>query len=272
MQDSIGHEPLADRWRQYNQTRLSGDKKTANKHLVEFIQRLQQRPETEIRQFVDYVCGEVLDVVEGTVFNNGLAVSEAKVRIQHPLFRDVILPALMEQYLRGSARHILWIGQLEQFFYSDVATWARFLTALGMPGHFCMLHFFIKSYELEPSQRTLRILLNKLAQRIDRSLWDFPHTVLVVPEVLNEELALFRTYWQQAANKDEWLEALAFWTFAADGWAQYRAAPEAYDSYEACLRLRITQAGATEFLPLLENTVVRYFFSAPPAEEALDGG
>ena len=272
MQNSISHEPLADRWHQYNQIRLSGDKKTANKHLLEFIQRLQQRPETEIRQFVDYVCGEVLDAVEGGSSNNGAAVSEAPVRIQHPLFRDIILPVLTEQYLRGSARHILWIGQLEQFFYSDKAASARLLTALGLPEDFFVLHFFVKSYEIEPSQRTLRILLNRIARLIDLYLCEFPHTVLVVPEVLNEGLAFFRTYWQQAADKDEWLEALAFWTFAADGWAQYRAAPEAYDSYEACLRLRITQAGATEFLPLLENTVVRYFFSAPPAEEALDGG
>ena len=272
MQDSTSHELLADRWHQYNQIRLSGDKKTANKRLLELIQWLKQRPETEIRAFVDDVCSQVLDAVGEEVFNNGLAVSENKVRIQHPLFRDVILPVLTEQYLRGSARHIRWIGQLEQFFYSDKAASVRFLTALGLPGDFFVLHFFIKSYEIEPSQRTLGILLNRTARLIDLSLCEFPHTVLVVPEVLNEGLAFFRTYCQQATDKDEWQEALSFWTFAADCWTQYSAAPQAYGSYEACLRLRVTQAGATEFLPLLENTVVRYYFPAPPAKKIHDGG
>jgi len=62
MDGTTTHNELADIWGKYNQVRVAGDKKTANKLLVGYIGLLKQQDEKDIKIFVDNVCGLTLDL------------------------------------------------------------------------------------------------------------------------------------------------------------------------------------------------------------------
>lgn len=184
MQDFSNQPSLTETWIRYNQVRLSGDKKTANKLLTTYIQLLKQQPAADIRRIVDELCHQILDKSDDVISNNGYYASEGSVRIQHPLFKEIILPVLTEQYFRESARHIKWIGQLEQFFYSDASTSLSFLKSLNLPFPFMALHFFEKSYTIDPQQHTLKLILAKMAQTINYFFTNYPMLSLPIPTCL----------------------------------------------------------------------------------------
>jgi hypothetical protein len=58
--------------------------------------------------------------------------------------KTLFCPYLKTKYQKESARHIKWIGQLEQFFYSDNDTADVFLQELNIAGHF-EARFFLKN-------------------------------------------------------------------------------------------------------------------------------
>ncbi|MBK7959444.1 MAG: hypothetical protein IPK03_15980 [Bacteroidetes bacterium] len=126
MDDTTTYNKLTDIWDKYNQVRVAGDKKTANNLLVDYIDLLKQQDEKDIKIFVDNICSLTLDLDDKIIYNNGTEVSDKDIRIQHPLFKEIILPILKDQYKKDSAKHIRWIGQFEQFFYSDNATTQAF--------------------------------------------------------------------------------------------------------------------------------------------------
>ena len=112
------HNELKGLWTKYNEVRLSGAKKKANELLKYFIGLLKKQDKGTIKAFADQICHDVLDS-SSIIENNGSVVSGQTIRIQHPLFKEIIVPVLAEQYEKDSAIHIKWIAQLEQFFYSD---------------------------------------------------------------------------------------------------------------------------------------------------------
>ncbi len=107
------HEDLNKKWSNYNQTRLKGNKKLANKLLSIFIKSILIYDECIIEDFVYQICSAVLK--DEIISNNGADVSNAKIRIQHPLFKEVILPVLIKEYKKNNPLYIRWIAQFEFF-------------------------------------------------------------------------------------------------------------------------------------------------------------
>jgi len=236
MDDITTHNKLTDIWDKYNQVRVAGDKKTANKLLADYIVLLKKQDEKTIKNFVDNICSSTLDTDNQVIANNGTEVSAKDTRIQHPLFKEIILPILKDRYKKGSSKHIKWIGQLEQFFYSDNATTTAFLKELNIIGHFETRHFFEKSFALDNNQKTLTLLLNRIAQDINYDTHEVPIGVLVDPEVLDKELMIFRQYWQQSGTKSIWEVVLTKWELIAKHWTLYLGTHDKYDNFENYLK------------------------------------
>ncbi len=232
MDDTATHSKLIDIWDKYNQVRVAGNKKTANKLLVDYIGLVKQQDEKDIKIFVDNICALTLDTDDKIICNNGTEVSDKDIRIQHPLFKEIVLPILKDQYKKGSAKHIKWVGQLEQFFYSDNATTETFLKELQITGYFEARHFFEKSFAIENNQKTLTLLLNRIAQDINYYTHEVPIGVLVDPDVLDKEVLNFRQYWQQCDKKNVWEAVLTEWELIAKHWTLYLATQDKYDNFE----------------------------------------
>lgn len=139
---------VTDLWNKYNQTRLAGDKKTANKLLREIIDVLKQKDGNFVANFIEDLCKKTLNSNE-ILSNNGTQVSSNRDRIQHPIFKEIILPILADQYLSDNPLHIKWIGQFEQFFYSDNKMTAEFLKQINIDGYFYASYFFEKSFVID---------------------------------------------------------------------------------------------------------------------------
>ncbi|MBB2147181.1 hypothetical protein GM921_16900 [Pedobacter sp. LMG 31464] len=235
MNNTTALNKLTDIWNKYNQVRLAGDKKTANKLLADYIGLLKQEDQKDIKIFVDNICSLTLDTDDKIISNNGTEVSEKDTRIQHPLFKEIILPILKDQYKKDSAKHIKWIGQLEQFFYSDYTTTITFLRELNITEYFEARYFFEKSFAINNSQNTLTLLLNRMAKTINFYTHEVPMGVLVNPDVLAEELIIFRQYWQQSNTKNIWEATLTEWELISKHWTLYVATKNKYDSFETYL-------------------------------------
>jgi hypothetical protein len=236
MDDTTTHSKLTDTWIKYNQVRVVGDKKTANKLLVDYIGLLKQQDEKVIKIFVDNICSLTLEADNKIIYNNGTEVSDKDIRIQHPLFKEIVLPILKDQYKKGSAKHIKWVGQLEQFFYSDNATTELFLKELNITCYFEARYFFEKSFAIDNNQKTLTLLLNRIAQDINYYTHEVPIGVLVDPDVLDKEIMTFRQYWQQCDTKNIWEAVLTEWELIAKHWTLYLATQDKYDSFENYLK------------------------------------
>jgi hypothetical protein len=113
MRDTTIDSKFTDIWDKYNQVRIAGDKKSANILLMSYIDLLKQQDEKDIKIFVDEICSLSLDTDDKIIYNNGIEVSDKDIRIQYPLFKEIILSILKDQYKKDSAKHIKWIGQLE---------------------------------------------------------------------------------------------------------------------------------------------------------------
>ena len=237
MGDTTTQSKLTDIWDKYNQVRVAGDKKTANKLLLDYIDFLKQQDENDIKIFVDNICNLTLEADNKIISNNGTEVSDKDIRIQHPLFKEIVLPIIKDQYKRGSAKHIKWIGQLEQFFYSDNATTEAFLRELNITGNFEARHFFEKSFAIDNNQKTLSLLLNRIAQDINYYTHEVPIGVLVDPDVLDKELMTFRAYWQQSDTKNLWEALLNEWVLIAKHWKFFIEKRDQYDNFENYLRI-----------------------------------
>ncbi|TKC06573.1 hypothetical protein FA048_15295 [Pedobacter polaris] len=234
--DHVAHSKLTDTWDRYNQVRIAGDKRTANKILVDYIALLKQQDEQEIKIFVDHICSLTLEIDDKIIANNGTEVSDRDTRIQHPLFKEIILPVLKKQYQKGSPKHIKWIGQLEQFFYSDNTTTNTFLKELNISEYFEARYFFEKSFALDNSQKTLSLLLNRIAKDINYYVHELPTVVLAEPEFLEKELEIFRLYLQQFDNKNIWEVSLSEWELIAKHWKLHVAAKDEYGDFEDYLK------------------------------------
>lgn len=227
---------MNDIWNEYNHVRITGDKKKANKLLFDFIEYLKQQDKKDIHLFVDDICGQILDLDHELLSNNGTDVSDKEIRIQHPLFKEVILPILKEEYKKNNPKYIKWIGQFEQFFYSDRNSTEAFLRELNIDGFFEPRFFFEKSLALDKNQKTLTLLLYKIAQDLNYYTHEVPMAVLATPEVLSEEIATFRKFWEQSESKYDWEASLLEWELIAKHWSIYLETQVRYDNFENYLK------------------------------------
>jgi hypothetical protein len=223
---------LRNIWENYNRTRIAGDKKTANKLLQEYIGLLKSESSFSREEFDEKICNEILEADNCIIDNNGTEVSDKEYRIQHPLFKEIILPVLIEKYKTNSARHIKWIGQLEQFFYSDFQASKRLLDAIGIDGHFSTSFFLEKSFSIEQSQKTLHLILDRMARDFDYYTHEIPFGVLIEPTVFDRELKLFESYYEQSDSKSDWTLNLNKWRTVALLWRAYFSSKNEYVNFE----------------------------------------
>ncbi len=240
---------------EYNQLRLKGDKKTANKILIEFINGLKNENQKTIESFVYSICKLVLDKA-GQLSNNGTDVSNSNNRIQHPLFKEILIPVFIRKYKENEATYIRWIGQLEQFFYSDNNTTQLFLESIKDElsesvqldsksnqdktiscRNFSTQSFFIKSYHIEPDQKTLDLLLDRLAQDIFYAMHELPTGILVEPDIFINDIKEFEFYFEKSNKKAKWESYLHKWKSMGQHWKEYSENKSNYKGFKHYLDL-----------------------------------
>lgn len=231
MDGIAGHPELPTLWADYNKVRLSGDKKIANKKLAVFISLLKQENNDIITSFSDSICKEVLRQ-PAILATNGGAISEQPLRIQHPLFRDIIVAVLSDQYKQDSAVHIRWIGQFEQYFYSDNSTTQTFLSEIEVQFPFDTVFFFERSYALSADPFTLDLLLQRIGRGIGYATHEVPAGVLFDPNAFDRVVQKFRSYWEKSDNKESWRVRLNEWTLLGQHWRTYHETKNDFDSFE----------------------------------------
>ncbi len=224
----IENTDLNQKWIAYNQERLAGNKKSANNLLDTFIKSILTYEEDVVEDFVYTMCSTVLK--DDILSNNGTEVSNAEIRIQHPLFQKVILPVLVKKYKEKYALYIRWIGQLEQFFYSDEKTTAMFLEEINDElrdveqfsiatnkyehvkcRYFSTKSFFIKSFEISPNQITLKLILDTLARHIDYVTHELPSGLLEDVDVFTQHIDEFKYYYKQLEEKHRCEKQIEEW-------------------------------------------------------------
>jgi hypothetical protein len=228
---------LNELWDSYNHARVSGDKKKSNDFLKKFIGDLKKQNETEINSFVDMLCESIFDKENPLDDNLSEVESNKQFAIQYPLFKEIVVPVLVAQHKKSSAKHIRWIAQFEQWFYSDYRFTQAFLKELNIDGTFESISFLEQSYSIDNNQKTLDLLLHRMAQDINNFLHETPIGMLVVPEVLNKKLLIFRNYWQQSINNKDWQKTLIYWELIASHWAKYCENEDQYSGFEQYLKI-----------------------------------
>jgi hypothetical protein len=237
MDIAVLNSSLQTLWEEYNQVRLLGQKKKANNLLADFIQRLKQQEQDVIQHFVDAICAAILETDAEVLANNGIAVSSLPERIQHPLFKEIILPVLAAKYLQNSSRHIKWIGQFEQFFYADVVTTMGFLQQINQADFFDAAYFFEKAFTISQEQKALTLLLDQLAKTICYYFHEVPYGVLATPEILQAVLQQFKNYWTLSQQQSRWAADLSYWEQLANHWTRYNSDSNANNDFAHYLSL-----------------------------------
>ncbi len=231
----IENEDLNQKWIEYNQERLVGCKKSANHLLNVFINSILTYEENVIEDFVYKICSIVLK--DSILSNNGTEVSNAGIRIQHPLFQKVILSVLIKKYKENDALYIRWVGQLEQFFYSDNRITNMFLEEINDElrdatqfspetnkyenikcRYFSTKSFFIKSFEISPSQITLKLILDTLAKHLDYVTHELPCGLLGGADCFIEDVTEFKYYWKKFEDKNKWKKQIKEWDSIINHW------------------------------------------------------
>lgn len=248
----LENEYLNKQWSDYNQIRLSGNKKLANKLLDIFIESILLYDEYVIEDFVYKICSIVLE--NEIISNNGTKASNSQFRIQHPLFQKVILPTLIKKYKENDPLYIRWIAQFEQFFYSDRRTTNYFLEKINDKlreavqfsaetnqyenikcRYFSTKYFLIKSFELEPTQATLHLILKRLAQDIYYQTHELPSAILADADDFMKEIKQFKYYYEKYNNKNKWKKQVQEWTDVGNHWKTYSTEQNKFKSFEEYL-------------------------------------
>lgn len=248
----IENEELNQKWIEYNKERLSGSKKSANHLLDIFIKSICAYEKDVIEDFVYEICSIVLK--DNILFNNGTDVSNAKIRIQHPLFQRVILPILTKKYKENDALYIRWLGQFEQFFYSDNRMTNMFLEEINDElrdavqfssetnkyenikcRYFSTKYFLIKSFEIEPNQITLKLILDTLAKHIDYVTHELPFGLLEDAEIFIQRINEFKYYCKKFDDKNKWEKRIEEWSWASNHWKVFSKEKDKHKNFEEYL-------------------------------------
>ena len=236
MKSLAKHIDLNEKWTNYNCTRILGDKKGANKLLVQFIKEISQQKKSIVNQFCIEVCTQCLEK-EGIAVNNGTYISNQAIRIQHPLFKNIIVPFLVEGYNNNDALVIRWIGQLEQYFHSDNITTNEFLNIINVEYPFDTVIFFEKSYELKQDQQTLELILNKICKGLDYATHELPIGILFEPKTFDIEIEKLQRYLNEFNTKSAYRKRLNKWMKIGEYWRNYIEDKDNYANFEIYLKL-----------------------------------
>lgn len=251
-------ENLNQKWTDYNQMRLAGNKKSANQLLNDFINSLLLQNEEVRESFVYEICNKVLK--NNILDNNGTEVSEEEIRIQHPLFSKIIVPVLIKKHNENNPLYIRWIAQFEQFFYADNVLTTRFLKAINddyrkvsvfskehneyvteKHQYFSTESFLKKSFAIEPNPTTLELLLKILAKKIDFQTHELPYIVLLDANEFEKEIEEFEFYWNKSTEKEKWSNALKYWQEISEHWKNYSIHKNDCTSFEEYLKRENTK-------------------------------
>ncbi len=164
-------------WQEYHTVRLSGNKKKATKMLSHIIRYLNEKDYVYRKKLVKDICTRFFESADSPIpANNGYDISLNKNRIQHPLFREILVPVLIQEYLHKNALFTRWIGQFEQFFFSDKKLMEDFLIKIDETLHYFTVvdkktgaekiverryfetkDFFLRAYQLDKNEETYKL-------------------------------------------------------------------------------------------------------------------
>lgn len=245
----MNHDPIVemyDIWERYNQVRIVGLKKQANKILDTFLECFKKQTHETQASFVDGICTELLDSLPdsnddlycGHCFclgHNGTYVSDSPTRIQFPLFRDAVLPELIRRYSIGDYRAIRWIGQMASFFYSNQKFWKHTCEKINLPWEEAGMMFFLeKSYAIQKDQRTLRMIIQVCMNSFAYYCHEIPCGILCESKLMKQEIAETQNYLEQlepSKRKNRWNERLLQYERIAACWDDYCTHMSCYDDF-----------------------------------------
>ena len=118
--------------------------------------------------FVREICSTLLSSPQAPSRHSS-EEHESSLRIQFPLFEQLILGELEKCYLTNDAEGIRWIAQLNQFFISRTSMTSEFLRSINVAFSVPLIdqQFFLrKSLGLEHSPITLELIINDLARTL----------------------------------------------------------------------------------------------------------
>ncbi|MDP8079969.1 hypothetical protein [Phocoenobacter skyensis] len=224
---------LNQKWSDYNNTRITGNRKKASELLNGFITTLLQNDEKVIENFVHQICSIVLKN-NTFVSTNSIEIASAEVRIQHPLFQKVLVPIFIKKYKENDPLYIKWIAQMEQFFYSDQRITYYFLEEIDDKlrdavqfsketnqyeeikcRYFETDYFLKKSFELKADQEVLDLILKRMLKDIDYLTHELPYLLTDLDdfiEIINE----FKYFSEQSESKEKWKAQIEEWENIAD--------------------------------------------------------
>jgi len=174
-------EKIYHAWKNYNAVRIKGDKKAANVELTNLINDFHQLPKDLQEITLITLVGSYIDD-SGFIGNNGSIVSAEEVRIQHPLFKEILLPYITDLCKSENAIGYRWAAQLSQFFYSDYGATKKFLEALNIrEKHFDCEYFLDQSYTLDPIPKTAELIMQAKYTQLSYATHELPRFLLKEP-------------------------------------------------------------------------------------------
>lgn len=106
------------------------------------------------------------------------------------------------------------------------------MKAINKEGYFSSIIFFEEAYKIEKRKETLDLLLNRIAQDLDYYIHEVPFGIIVEPEVFDEEVGLFKKYYNLLDDKSLWTSKLEEWGMLAFHWKKQLSNRNRYSNFE----------------------------------------
>lgn len=131
---------------------------------------LKKQATASVRAFIESFNG--LEEIENWVWENLPKLkTNNHSRIRHEIFSDLVYPILKKGYENNDAVSTLWLGKLSQNIYQarQIHKELNWVTEIG---------FYIKAYELDPSDEARLRLLEATVAWLEYSEHEWPSTIL----------------------------------------------------------------------------------------------
>lgn len=238
MKSLASYPDLQQVWDKYQSTRLRGVKKEAGKLLQSFINAIQLKEEKVTEEFVREICSTLLSVSKSPSRHSS-EEHESSLKIQFPLFEQLILGELKKFYLTNDAEGIRWIAQLNQFFISRTSLTSEFLQSINVEFSVPLIdqQFFLrKSLELEHSPITLELIIDDLARKLNFATHHLSEGFLLPSDHFNKLYQELTHYVGQSEIEHDWREYLNYIQEINTAWKSYEKEKEGEMSFqEYCL-------------------------------------
>lgn len=239
MKSLANYPDLQQIWNTYQSTRLLGMKKEANKLLRSFIKAIKLEEEKVTEQFVREICSTLLTSPQAPSRHSS-EEHESSLRIQFPLFEQLILGELEKCYLTNDAEGIRWIAQLNQFFISRTSMTSEFLRSINVAFSVPLIdqQFFLrKSLGLEHSPITLELIINDLARTLTFATHHLSEGILLSSDQFHKLCEELKYYVGQCGSAPDWRDYLNYIQEISTAWKSYEKEREGELSFqEYCLQ------------------------------------